>query len=131
MPNKYEREIEEILRNMEQTEPKPSFRERLNMRKRRAPRRLKAMRPRPPQPSFRPNLSTSEWYFAVGILLGLVAAGWAYADHGNGNLLSGFLAILGFFCVLAGIIIPWRESTRPPRPMWRGETLEGKRSLPR
>ena len=31
MPNRYEREIEEILRNMERTEPKPTFRERLNM----------------------------------------------------------------------------------------------------
>src|SRR5260370_10313473 len=105
MPNKYEREIEEILRNMEQTEPKPSFRERLNMRRRTRQKRPEMMRPRPARPSFRLNLSTSEWYFAAGILLGLVAAGWAYVNNGEGNSLTGFLAILGFFCVLVGIIV--------------------------
>jgi hypothetical protein len=131
MPNRYEREIEEILRNMEQTEPKPSFRERLNMRRRSRQRGPEMIRPRPARPAFRLNLSTSEWCFAVGLLLGLIAAGWAYVD-GVGNLLTGFLAVLGFVCLVMGIVIPWRESTRPYyRPTWRGEPTTRKRSLPR
>jgi hypothetical protein len=132
MPNRYEREIEEILRNMEQTEPKPSFRERLNMRRRSRQRSQQPTRPKPARPAFRWNLSTSEWYFAVGILLGLIAAGWAYLNTGQANLLTGFLAILGFFCVIMGIVIPWRESTRPYyKPTWRGEPTTRQRSLPR
>lgn len=64
--------------------------------------------------------------------MGLVAAGWAYVDNGAGNLLTGFLAVLGFVCLIMGIVIPWRESTRPLyRPAWRGEPIEQKRSLPR
>ena len=35
MPNKYEREIEEILRNMERTEPKPGLGQKLGGRIRR------------------------------------------------------------------------------------------------
>jgi hypothetical protein len=132
MPNRYEREIEEILRNMEQTEPKPSFRERLNMRRRSRQRGPEMLRPRPARPAFRLNLSNSEWCFAVGILLGLVAAGWAYVDNGAGNLLTGFLAVLGFICLVMGIVIPWRESTRPSYSQtWRGEPARRQRSLPR
>lgn len=134
MPNRYEREIEEILRNMEQTEPKPSFRERLNMRRRSRQRGPEMIRPRPARPAFRLNLSNSEWCFAVGILLGLVAAGWAYVDNGVGNFLTGFLAVLGFVCLIMGIVIPWRESSRPlyGGGTWRGEQVSShKRSLPR
>src|SRR5215831_16579212 len=78
MPNRYEREIEEILRNMERTEPKPSFRERLNMRMRGQPRKPEPMRPRPARPSFHLNFTTSEWCFVWGIFLGLLAAGIEY-----------------------------------------------------
>src|SRR5215831_17627153 len=75
MSNRYQREIEEILRNMERTEPKPTFRERLNMRMRGQPRRPEPMRPRPAAPSLHLNFTTSEWCFIAGILLALVAAG--------------------------------------------------------
>jgi hypothetical protein len=131
MPNRYEREIEEILRNMERTEPKPSFRERLNMRMRGQPQRPEPMRPRPARPSLRLNLTTSEWCFVVGIFLGLVAAGIAYTS-GAANLLTAFLAILAFICVIMGIISPWRESRRPISGRYGfGESDPPKRSLPR
>ncbi|HEY7348225.1 MAG TPA: hypothetical protein VH599_07870 [Ktedonobacterales bacterium] len=132
MPNKYEREIEEILRNMERTEPKPSFRERLNMRMRGQPRRPEPMRPRPARPSLHLNFSTSEWCFLAGILLGLIAAGFAYVNAQTGNVLTGFLAVLAFVCIIMGIITPWRESRRPLYGRsWYGETSAPKRSLPR
>jgi hypothetical protein len=131
MPNRYEREIEEILRNMERTEPKPSFRERLHMRMRGQARRPERMRPRPARPSIHLSFTTSEWCFIVGIFLGLVAAGIAYTN-GIGNVLTGFLAVLAFICVIMGIITPWRESRRPYSGRnWYGEPTPRKRSLPR
>lgn len=131
MPNRYEREIEEILRNMERTEPKPSFRERLNMRMRGQPQQPEPMRPRPARPSLHLNLTTSEWCFVVGIFLGLVAAGIAYTS-GAANALTAFLAILAFICIIMGIISPWRESRRPAYGRsWYGESSPSKRSLPR
>jgi hypothetical protein len=133
MPNKYEREIEEILRNMEQTEPRPSLRDRLNMRKRRPPKRPEMLRPRTASPPVRLTLSASEWYFLVGLLLGLIAAAWAYVHDGEGTPLTGFLAVLGFLFVVAGMIVAWRERTRPiyNTGTWRGERPTRERSLPR
>ena len=133
MPNRYEREIEEILRNMERTEPKPSFRERLNMRMRGQPKRPEPMRPRPARPSFHLNFTTSEWCFVSGILLGLVAAGIAYLNDGHlGNVLTGFLAVLAFICLIMGMLSPWRESRRPVYGRsWYGDSEPPKRSLPR
>jgi hypothetical protein len=132
MPNRYEREIEEILRNMERTEPKPSFRERLNMRMRGRPRQPEPMRLRSARPSLQLNFSTSEWCFIVGILLGLVAAGIAYTDGQIANALTGFLAVLAFICIIMGIVTPWRESRRPAYGRsGYGESDTSKRSLPR
>lgn len=131
MSNRYQREIEEILRNMERSEPKPSFRERLNMRMRGRPRRPEPMRPRPARPSLHLNFSTSEWCFIVGILLGLIAAGIAYTS-GIANVYTGFLAVLAFICIIMGIVTPWRESRRPLHGRgWYGESSPPRRSLPR
>jgi len=131
MSNRYQREIEEILRNMEGSEPKPTFRERLNMRMRGQPRKPEPMiRPRPPKPTLHLSFTTSEWCFLVGILLGLVAAGIAYTDAPN--LLTGFLAVLALICVIMGIVAPWRESRRPVYSRsWYGESDPPRRSLPR
>jgi hypothetical protein len=132
MPNRYEREIEEILRNMERTEPKPTFRERLNMRVRGQPRRPEPLRPRPAPPSLHLNFNNSEWCFLAGIFLGLIAAGIAYTS-GAADLLTGFLAVLAFICIIMGIVSPWRESRRPVygRSWQQEESSPGKRSLPR
>jgi hypothetical protein len=131
MPNRYEREIEEILRNMERTEPKPSFRERLNMRMRGQDRKPEQMRPRPARPSLHLNFTTSEWCFVAGIVLGLVAAGIAYTSR-DATPLTGFLAVLALICVIMGIVSPWRESRRPAYGgSWYGESKPPRRSLPR
>ncbi len=130
MANRYQREIEEILRNMERNEPKPTFRERLNMRMRGQPRRPEPMRPRPTRPAFHLALTTSEWCFLAGIVIGLVAAGIAYTDAAN--IFTGFLAVLALICVILGIVSPWRESRRPVYGRsWYGESEPPKRSLPR
>lgn len=134
MPNRYEREIEEILRNMESTEPKPTFRQRLNMRMRGQNRRPEPLRPRPAAPSLHLSFTTSEWCFLTAIFLALIAAGAAYTSGGTGNImvLTGFLAILSLICVILGIISPWRESRRPAYGhSWYGEASQPKRSLPR
>src|SRR5579871_1104664 len=131
MPNsRYEREIEEILRNMERTEPKPSFRERMNMRRQARTRHPEDRRPRPARPSVHLNLTTSEWCFAVGILLGLVAGGIAFVS--GANIVTGFLAVLAFLCIIMGIVTPWRESRRSYySPSWRNKpTPIRQRSLP-
>lgn len=90
MPNKYEREIEEILRNLERSEPKASFGQRVSgrMRRRAGPRRgLPAL-----------HLTFSEWCLATAIIAALAAGGWAYAN--GGNLITGILALIGALCVL-------------------------------
>ncbi len=131
MSNRYQREIEEILRNMESSEPKPTFRERLNMRMRGQTRRPEPMiRPRPPKASVHLSFTPSEWCFLAGILLGLIAAGIAYTEVPN--LLTGFLAVLALICVIMGIVSPWRESRRPVyNRSWYGESDPPRRSLPR
>lgn len=90
MPNKYEREIEEILRNLERTEPKASFGQRVSGRMR---RRTGVRRGTPTL-----RLNFSEWCLAIAIVAALSAGGWAYANNG-GNLVTGIIALIGAMCV--------------------------------
>ena len=107
MPDRYEREIEDILRNIEDYRPKPSLRERLHLRRRRQARRPERLRPSSAQSTRHLRLSTAEWCFLAGMALGMLAAGIAYTN-GSGNALSGMLAVLAFLGVLLGILIFWR-----------------------
>src|SRR5947209_14951459 len=76
MPNRYEREIEEILRNLETTEPKPGLGQRFGERLRRKP----DYRVKPPRRSFPSlHLRTSEWFIILAVIAALVAGGYAYA----------------------------------------------------
>jgi hypothetical protein len=120
MPHKYEREIEEILRNMEQSEP------------RRGPgERIRSM-PRPTSSAPRPRgrfgsrmRGTSlEVLMGTGILLALVAAGIAYTA--GPGLLSGVLAIVAFSLFAFSCIANWMEhaqGSRAPR-VWRGTPVD-------
>ena len=107
MPERYEREIDDILRNLEGTQPKPSLRERLHLR-REAPRRPERLRPRAPRATRRLLGTTSEWCLLAGVACGLVAAGIAYTT-GSGNPLTGALAILAVLAVLCGLVTFWRR----------------------
>jgi hypothetical protein len=102
MPNKYEREIEEILRNLDQSAPKPRLSQRL--------RRKTAGRPRPhvqrpSLPAF--NFGLSEWCLIIALVASLIAGGWAYAQHstdGAGDLFTGSLALIALGCLLLVVI---------------------------
>lgn len=89
MPNKYEREIEEILRNLERSQPRTGFGQRIGGRMRRgvgARRSIPAI-----------HFSFSEWCLIIAGAAALAAGGWAYTN--GGNLITGILALIGLVCV--------------------------------
>ena len=100
MPNKYEREIEEILRSLDSSAPKPRLSQRL--------RRRSAPRPRPrgrqwSLPAF--NFGLSEWCLLIAWVAALIAGGWAYAQHGDaGDLFTGSLALVSLGCLALVVI---------------------------
>jgi hypothetical protein len=86
MPDKYEREIEEILRKIDRREPAT-----------RTEREWPG--PRPRRNVSLPPLGFSELCLLIAIVTGLAAGGWAYA-LGGGNLITGVLAIVGAICLV-------------------------------
>ena len=107
MPERYEREIDAILRTREGTLPKPSLRERLGLG--RGPtRRPERLRPRSLRATRRLLRTASEWCLLVSIVCGLLAAGVAYTS-GSGNALTGALAILAMLALLMGMLTFWRR----------------------
>ena len=95
MPNKYEREIEEILRNLEQTDPNAAAGQKFGERFRR--KSGSKMRTRQSR-SFSWNLSTSEWLLLIAIVAALIAGGYEYMIEAN--ILTLILAIIGIVCVV-------------------------------
>lgn len=94
MPNRYEREIEEILRNLEQTEPKPGLGQKFGERfRRRSGPRMRTQSPRP----FAGNLSTAERFLLVGIVTALMGSGYAYLA--GANIVTLGLAIISLVCL--------------------------------
>jgi hypothetical protein len=114
MPNKYEREIEEILRNLDSSAPKPRLSQRL--------RRKSAGRPRPSSrgrqwslPAF--NFGLSEWCLVIAWVAALIAGGWAYAQHsltGAGDLFTGSLALVSLACLALVVIRAFMPQTSYP-----------------
>jgi hypothetical protein len=103
MSNKYEREIEEILRNLEKTEPKASIGQKIGGRL----RRKSELRPYPRRrsmPSF--NFSASEWLLIIAWLAALFAGGWAYA-HDGADMFTGIVAVVGAVCLAIMLILPF------------------------
>src|SRR5262249_21348412 len=91
---KYEREIEEILRNLERGEPKAGFGQRVSQRTRRQPGTRRSMS--------MPRLNFTEWCLVVAVVAALAAGGWSQAAHSDdgANLITGIIALLGATCVL-------------------------------
>jgi hypothetical protein len=114
MPHKYEREIEEILKNMQRNEPESGVRE----RSRGFPRSAGGLRL---------GLSASEILFLLGIAFALagVCAMWFEGNRG-GTPVSGILGIVGFILFIAGLIVAFQAARRPPPPAWRGNVVEMK-----
>src|SRR5262249_54400871 len=128
MPNKYEREIEEILRNMDRTETRPSFGERIRAFNR--PRR----RARTPWGST--SLTWTEILFLMGVLFALAAAGLTFYAGGQVSFLTDWLTVNGllvtfaFVSIVVGLVLGWRDRFRgltPSLPLnrtWRGASVE-------
>ncbi len=112
MPNRYEREIEEILRNLDRTEPRQGLGERI--------RAFNRPRPAPRRPAARLSLSRVEALLVLGIACALIAAGVAYYSNTQ-TYISGGFAVVGFIAIVLGLVIAWNERFRgAPRPTWRG-----------
>jgi len=110
MPNKYEREIEEILRNMERTEPKPGLGQKLGGRiRRKSDSRTKVRKRSLPSLHF----GVSEWCLAIAVCAALFAGGWAYA-HGA-DIFTGGIAVIGAVCLAVVIILPFMSRSRYPK----------------
>lgn len=133
MPNRYQREIEEILRNMDSTDTRTGVGDRVRTFNR--PRR----RARSGW-SLNLNLSRTEAFILSGIVLILIAAGITYyfaspTNSGQfylvGDWLSinGILALAGFLSIVVGLALDWRDRFRgiTPRPnptrSWRSPTV--------
>src|SRR5690242_3529912 len=99
MPHKYEREIEEILRNMERTEPKKGLGDRVRAFQRPAP-----ARPRGPSVSI--GMGLPEMLLIVGVVLALVGAGISYYLSSE-TLITGLISAVGFTSIVVGVVIGW------------------------
>lgn len=112
MPNKYEREIEEILRNLEQTEPKAKLGQRLRRRS-----DVRVNRGKLTLPSF--NFGISEWCLLIAWIAALAAGGWAYAHSSiiasGADIITGSIAVVGAICLLVVVILPFVTRSRYPR----------------
>src|SRR5438874_2757308 len=101
MPNRYEREIEEILRNLESTEPKPGLGQRFGERMRRRPEyRVKARRRSVPSL----HLRALDWLMIIAVVAALIAGGYAYANNLTPNSISGIFAIVGIVCLVLVVL---------------------------
>ena len=109
MPNKYEREIEEILRNMERTEPKQGLGQKLGGRMRRKSDSRPHVRRRS---DLSLQFGVSEWCLFIAICASLFAGGWAFA-HGA-DVFTGVIAVIGAACLGIVIILPFMSRSRYP-----------------
>lgn len=116
MPNRYQREIEEILRNMERSEPRQGLSERIRA----------FNRPRvPKRRTIRTPLTRTEVLELIGITLMLVGAGIAFTTN-HPSLLSGLVGLAGFVVLALGLVQAWTGRIVSARrtPVWRGNVVD-------
>src|SRR5581483_6508558 len=95
MPNRYEREIEEILRNLEQTEPGAGQNQKFGDRLR---RKQNVRRPSNRRRTSPPHFTTAEWLLITAVITALIAGGYAYLQEPN--LITGILACVSLICLI-------------------------------
>jgi len=115
MPNRYEREIEEILRNLESTEPKAGLGKKFGERL----RRKQEHRVKPRRRSFSvPYFKATDWLIIIAVIAALIAGGYAYTN-GEATVVTGILAIVSAICLVLLILSPFlfrsRQSTQSTR----------------
>jgi uncharacterized membrane protein YtjA (UPF0391 family) len=111
MPNRYEREIEEILSRMEETEPRRGLGERIRPMQR-PPARARSF------PTF--HISLVEALMLFSIVLTLIAAGLAFFD-GAPDLITGIIGMVALVLFVVALVVGWRDRFRPqPKAQWRG-----------
>ena len=128
MPNKYEREIEEILRNMDLDDHGQSLGDRIRAFNR------PTTRTRPSGPRLRLRLNSSEAFLLIGVVLALVGAGMNYyfgfVSVGLYATIAGLVAVVGLACVLMGLIIGWLDRFgHRAAPTWRGAEPQPRRGF--
>ena len=97
MPNRYEREIEEILRNLEQAEQaKPGLGQKFSERLRRRPSSVVRTRQRN---SFSLRFTTVEWLLIIAVGAALLAGGYASANNAP-DVFTGIVAAVGMVCLI-------------------------------
>ena len=110
MPNRYEREIEEILRNLDQPEAGQKFGKRFN--------RKAGPRMHVPQPRFTFTLSSSERLLLIAIGAALIAGGYAYLRN-SPDMISLVFALVSVVCLILLIYSQFQTGTayrsRPQR----------------
>lgn len=114
MPNKYEREIEEILRNMERTEPKQGLGQKLGGRIRRKSETRSNVRRRG---DLSLHFGVSEWCLAIAVCASLFAGGWAFAN--GADIFTGVIAVIGAACLGIVLILPFMSRSRYTRQSGR------------
>jgi hypothetical protein len=113
MPNRYEREIEEILSRMEESEPRRGFGDRIRPLQR-PPSRARSL------PSF--NISFIEILMLLSIFLTMIATGIAYFN-GVADLITGIIGVVALVLFVVALVVGWRDRFRPqPKSQWRGST---------
>lgn len=113
MPNRYQREIEEILSRMEEDEPHRGFGDR-GRPKRRAPSRGRSL------PSI--HVAIVDLLILIAVVLAMVATGFAFYDGAPG-LISGIIGMAALVLFVVALVVGWRDRFRPPsKPAWRGST---------
>ena len=116
MPNRYEREIEEILRNLENAEPKPALGQKFGRRLRQKPSTRTPKHRRQPL-SF--NFSITEWLLIATIVAALVSGGYAYLQGGQ-DIFSAILATVGIVCLILVAFSQFLFRPRRPQSMRYG-----------
>ena len=116
MPNRYEREIEEILRNMEQTDSKTGFGQKWGGRWR---HRSGVRRSRPQSPTFSFHFSVAEWLLITTIIAALIAGGYEFVQKGP-DLFSTFVALVGVICLILVALSQFLFVPRRPQSIHYG-----------
>ena len=112
MPNRYEREIEEILRNLEQPESQPGSEQKFKRVNRKAGPRMRVRQPR-----LTLTFSPSERLLLIAIGAALISGGYAYLRRPD--IVSLLFAIVSVVCLFLLIYTQFRTGTTRRSPSLR------------